>query len=293
MDTLLLMISGLFTLLLAYLLIRNKINTTFKKMAFTYNLLFFCLFSFLLVDHIPYDTLIDRLQSLVHKYQNMEHVHAIETMVSHENTTVTAPIKDSVLLDAPIISQYPELPRGCEVTSLAMLLQYTGVNVDKMTLAKEIKKDPTPYKVRNKVIYFGNPNTGFVGDMYTKKNKGFGVYHGPVAELATQFSPIPIIDITGTSFDNVLQYLSNGNPVWVITNVKYKQLPDSYFETWKTPTGIIKITYQEHSVLVTGYDDEYIYFNDPLTGTKNKKAPRKQFIESWIQMGRQAITYVN
>lgn len=46
-------------------------------------------------------------------------------------------IKKEILLDAPIIKQFPELPRGCEVTSLAMFLQYYQVKTDKMELAKK------------------------------------------------------------------------------------------------------------------------------------------------------------
>ena len=48
-------------------------------------------------------------------------------------------MKEAAMIeDVPFIKQLPELPRGCEVTSLAMLLQYKGVQVDKMQLASEI-----------------------------------------------------------------------------------------------------------------------------------------------------------
>lgn len=200
-------------------------------------------------------------------------------------------MKDKVLIDAPIINQMPELPRGCEVTSLAMLLKHANVDVDKMVLAKEVKKDPTPYKVKNGVITFGHPNYGFVGDMYSFENPGLGVYHKPIKELAEQYLPGRVIDLTGSEFSELKIHLSDNRPIWVIINTAYKKLPDRYFQTWQTPHGEVKITYKEHSVLVTGYDENYVYFNDPLTGEKNRKVDIKGFEDAWIQMGRQAITY--
>lgn len=201
-------------------------------------------------------------------------------------------INDRVLLDVPVIDQFPELPRGCEVTALAMLLQSKQIDVDKMTLAKEVKKDPTPYNKRNGKIYFGHPNNGFVGNMYTYEEPGLGVYHQPIKELAERYLPNQIIDLTGSDFDELKIYLSSGSPIWVIINTAYKKLPSSYFEKWQTSLGEISITYKEHSVVITGYDEEYVYFNDPLIGEKNRKIPLHGFIDAWIQMGRQAITYL-
>lgn len=202
-------------------------------------------------------------------------------------------IKDQVLIDAPVIKQLPELPRGCEVTSLAMLLQHANIQVDKMTLAEQIKKDPAPYREENGKIYFGNPHDGFVGNMYSRSEPGLGVYHGPVAELAERYLPGRILDLTGRAFEELKIHLSDHRPVWVIVNTTYKKLPESQFETWHTPSGTIKITYKEHAVLMTGYDEDYVYFNDPLTGEKNRKLELAGFREAWEQMGRQAITYVH
>ncbi|MCM3476232.1 C39 family peptidase [Caldibacillus thermoamylovorans] len=199
-------------------------------------------------------------------------------------------IKGSVIIDAPLIKQYPELPRGCEVTSLAMLLQFAGENVDKMTLANEVKKDPTPYSVSGGKVYFGNPHDGFVGDMYNLQNPGLGVFHEPIRELAEQYLPGRIIDMTGSDFEKLKIPLSAEQPVWVIINTAYQKISEDLFQTWETPSGAVKVTSKEHSVLVTGYDDQFIYFNDPLTGIKNKTAPIQDFKEAWVQMGSQAIT---
>ncbi|MBT2680827.1 C39 family peptidase [Bacillus sp. ISL-35] len=198
-------------------------------------------------------------------------------------------IKDKVLLDAPVVKQFPELPRGCEVTSLAMLLQYNDIDVDKMELASGIKKNPVLLKKREGVTYWGHPNDGYIGDMYTYKKPGFGVYHRPITELAEKYLPGKVKDITGADFSEIKTYLSLDLPIWVIINTTYKKLPASSFEEWITPSGPVSITYKEHSVLITGYDDKYIYFNDPITGLKNRKEPYNSFEEAWEQMGKQAI----
>ena len=222
--------------------------------------------------------------------QDRPQVEAINNKANSNQITYVR-IKDKVLIDAPIIEQFPELPRGCEVTSLAMLLQYKGIKTDKMDLAARIKKDKTPLIKKNDKVYWGNPNDGFIGDMYSYSNPGYGVYHKPIKNLADRFLPGQIVDLTGKDFNYLKIYLSQDIPIWIIINTTYKKLPETAFESWQTPDGELKITYKEHSVLITGYDDKYIFFNDPISGIKNRKVLKEDFIKAWKQMGSQAITY--
>jgi uncharacterized protein YvpB len=197
----------------------------------------------------------------------------------------------TLVKDVPLLQQKPELDRGCEVTSLAMVLQHAGVEIDKMELAEKIRKVDTPYKKENGVYYYGNPNDGFVGDIYTFDKMGYGVYHKPVADLAEKYLPGGIVDLTEKPFKDVLSYVAKGKPVWIIINSDFKKLPKSEFRTWYTPSGQVQITWKEHSVVITGFDKDNIYINDPLYSKKNRKLPRAAFIKAWKQMGSQAITY--
>lgn len=200
-------------------------------------------------------------------------------------------LPEAIKIEVPLVMQLPELPRGCEVTSLAMILKYNGQKVSKIELAEKVVKDNTPYSKDDRGrIYYGNPYKGFVGDMYNINNNGYGVYHGPIAELAKSYFEEKVIDITGLDFEDVLYFISNKYPVWVVTNSTYKYLEDQYFQIWHTPTGIVKVTNKQHAVVITGFDEKYIYINDPLYPKANRALEKVSFQKAWEQMGHQALT---
>lgn len=196
----------------------------------------------------------------------------------------------SAIIDAPVFKQLPELPAGCEITSLTMLLQFKGIDKTKLQLADEMPKDPTPVTLNadGSIAYWGNPNTGFVGDV-TRKQRGFGIYHSGLFPLLKTYIPTAI-DVTGESFDMYEAQVAGGIPVIVWTtidfNVPYKWV------TWDTPIGPLQTSFAEHAVLLVGYDEENVFLNDPLSGNKQFKVNKAQFIESWTAMGKQGLTYL-
>ncbi|MEV2697704.1 C39 family peptidase [Paenibacillus larvae] len=227
---------------------------------------------------------------------------AMEKNLSVEETSIPSstpepmqtpePLPAEKLLTVPIISQNPELYNGCEITSVAMMLKAAGHPVDKMTLAKQVAKDSSPIRrdENGNILSWGDPNEGFVGDV-TGERIGFSVYHGPVYDLVESILPGRTVDLTGESFDRVLQSISEGQPVLVWINVTFASVGN--WVTWNSKNSPVKATFSEHAVLLVGYDEDNVYVNDPLDGTASKKLDRKDFIDSWIQMGSQAITYID
>ncbi|PFB54238.1 hypothetical protein CN404_10760 [Bacillus thuringiensis] len=171
-----------------------------------------------------------------------------------------------ILSNVPLIQQLPELDRGCEVTSLAMMLQYAGVR--------------------------GNPNEGFVGNIYTFSESGYGVYHGPLFQLAEKYLPNKAVDLTGKNIEEIYKRVKAGQPVVMITNATFAPLDADEFTTWETNSGDVSITYNEHCVVLIGYDKEFVYIRDPLNESLDVKIPRESFEKAWMQMGSQAISYV-
>ncbi|MBV6681466.1 C39 family peptidase [Bacillus thuringiensis] len=82
------------------------------------------------------------------------------------------------------MQQKPELMRGCEITSLSMILQFSGVQVEKLELASKIKYVPFESNGRK-----GNMHKGFIGDIATFNKPGLGVYVEPILELAKLYVP--------------------------------------------------------------------------------------------------------
>lgn len=220
------------------------------------------------------------------KEEDLKVIHRPNRAILWQNI----PLANSINLDVPVILQNPTLPRGCSVVSLAIVLNYAGINIDKMQLVDELYFDPTPRQIIDNQVHFGNPYRGFVGDMFSLNTNGLGVYYLPIFDLMQNHMPYAAINITGASFEILKYFINQGSPVWIMTNAQYRYLPDSYFETWITDDGPIQITRWMHAVVVTGYDDNYIYISDPLG--RHYKRPRLPFIEAFEQMGSQALTYM-
>ena len=192
-------------------------------------------------------------------------------------------MKQEQKLDVPLENQMPDLPNGCEVTSLSMLMNYYGIKVNKNELAENIQHvdfftDGGKYR--------GNPNQGFVGHM-SIANAGWCVYNGPLYNDARKYTT-HIENITGSDFLSLLKLVSNGHPVLIITTTTFNRVND--MQTWDTNTGKVNVTPSSHACVITGYSKpkKVIYVNNPY-GYKNQPVNWKNLQASYNQQGRQAL----
>ncbi|MFV5772330.1 C39 family peptidase, partial [Pediococcus acidilactici] len=68
------------------------------------------------------------------------------------------------------------------------------------------------------------------------------------------------------------------------------EVPDETdFMTWTTNNGEVRVTPLVHACVVTGYDKENIYVNDPYE-VKNRAVPINDFSAIFTAMGGQMLT---
>lgn len=180
----------------------------------------------------------------------------------------------SVILNVPYISQYPDLPLGCEATSLAQLLQFKGVNVSKTTIAKKMKKSP------NK-----NPSLGFVGSPYKNQPGIFqAIYPEALVSTAKKYRSNSE-DITGASIKTLEKELRNGNPsvIWMSLNLATPQMgywyPNTKDQIW--------VNKNLHVMTVTGVDDDNFYITDPAKGKYS--VSKIKFESIYNKVGKKAL----
>ncbi|EOA8353787.1 C39 family peptidase [Enterococcus hirae] len=208
--------------------------------------------------------------------------------VGKDTEKVSSYAKKQVLLDVPLESQFtePALGNGCEVTSLSMLLSYYGYETSKNQLAQQLNYVP----VFNADGAHGDPNEGFVGDI-SGGDWAMGVYVPPIASLAqtivkTDYHTLPKTDAT---INDIKKALQQGKPVWASVTLDFQVPTDTDFVTWQTNNGQVKVTPLNHACVVTGYDNDNIYVNDPY-GEKNRPVAIKDFEAIFTSMGGQMLT---
>lgn len=196
------------------------------------------------------------------------------------------------IADVPVLRQLPKYFNGCEVTSTAMLSQYLGLPYTLDELVELLPKDPAPIKRDNQgnIVSWGDPHNGFVGDV-TGRFIGYAVYNEPIEQLVNEITGGQAVNLSGGDFSEIEKALASGRPVVAWTTSWFQPVGESAWVEWTSAEGKkIKATFKEHAVLLTGYDEHYVYLNNPINGMKSQKTAKAAFIESWKQLDRQAVT---
>ncbi|WP_316568351.1 C39 family peptidase [Neobacillus sp. YIM B06451] len=208
---------------------------------------------------------------------------------NHPMDKAIGDVPDKVMLDVPLIKQNPELKYGCEVTSLAMVLNYAGVTVDKMELYRAVKKEYDPLtRPGGDIKRWGDPARGFVGDM-TGKAPGYAVFDKPIVDLMDQYLPGRAVNLTDKEFSDVLRHIAAGYPAVIWTTGDFR-LPDRW-ESWLHGKQTIRTPLDLHAVVLVGFDSDKVYVNDPLSGKKQHGVDKEQFIHSWKALKKRAVSY--
>ena len=167
-----------------------------------------------------------------------------------------------MILQVPYIDQTAIAPTGCECVSAVMLLRYFGVDIG-FDAFFENYVSKSPYYAENGQWFGGDPTDAFVGDPHDPGAMGC---YAPV--ICRALARIPgsnwhVRDLTGADTETLLTYLDAGCPVlyWCTLDMlspvegpSWQVIGENRTFTWRS---------NEHCMLLVGYDEDKLWFNDP------------------------------
>ena len=199
-----------------------------------------------------------------------------------------------VLLDVPIINQYPELPIGCEITSAAAVLQYLGFDADKLYLTDNYLICDNNFTYDDQMVSHGpDPYKVFAGDPY---DWGYGCF-APViedtlnryfADTDPNYEAVSPEDINAADIEKLL---NEGVPmiVWASRGMKsynYREPAEWLLNDTGEPFTWIG---NSHTLVLCGYDSACYYFMD--CDDKDEITPylKERFLNRFAENGSQCV----
>ena len=186
--------------------------------------------------------------------------------------------KTEVSLPVNIIYQYPDMPSGCEITSLTMTLNYIGINVSNKYLADNYL-DTTEYDMFK----------SFVGSVYD--DHSFGCFAPVIVKAANSFFMdnninAEAVDISGSTREEIYDYIEDGDPV-IIWNTE-DMLPTKNEVYYIDGNEFIWYD-NEHCVVICGYDknNNTVEIADSIAGKVTRDADI--FFQRYEDMLSQAV----
>ena len=173
----------------------------------------------------------------------------------------------AVQIKVPYIDQSIKYPTGCESVSAVMLLQYLGYEI---TVDEFIENclECREMEVRDGILYGPDPNISFCGSPYDEDS--FGCYAPALIKALDRAAGkrFSFINETGTPMETLLEkYIDRGMPVifWACIDMK-KEIPGPEWKLLDSGETFMLIS-NEHCMLLTGYDEDGYWFNDPPGNT--------------------------
>lgn len=185
-------------------------------------------------------------------------------------------------LDIEPVLQLPELPTGCEITSLATVLNYYGYDISKTQLADEYLECGE--------VGDTDPNEKFIGSPYDIHS--CGCFSNVIADAAKSFSEkngcnFKVYNLYGLSLDDLYKYVEDGKPVVIWSTIDLKETYRNI--TWDVDGKEIAWRANEHCMVLIGYDKDNntCIVSDPLQGIK--EYPKDLFNQRYEELGKQAV----
>ncbi|WP_081820393.1 C39 family peptidase [Robinsoniella sp. KNHs210] len=189
----------------------------------------------------------------------MESESETETDVN-DDSAVSAAKTDSEMLYVEPISQLPELPTGCEITSLTMALNYEGYDIDKEDLADNYLTKGRPGVNSYEDAFLGNP----------REEDSYGCFAPVIVRTANKYlteqnSAKRAYDVSGTELEDLFDEIRSGNPViiWGSMNI---DVDIEYTDEWEIDGKLLRWPGNEHCMVLSGFDlnNETVTVCDPL-----------------------------
>jgi len=228
----------------------------------------------------------------------------VTTIVETTTVTVTEtlpvtsrPKSESCKLEVPYYSQ-SAYPTGCELVSTSMLLAYYDIKLEASELIdkKYVISVGLPSEKDGRLIG-GDPDKVFIGSPYSSSS--YGCYSGAIfSGLQRTFEGekkcYKPVSLNGMSLEDICTYyVDYGTPVLVWESISMAETFKDELNTWYIEDTGEQFTWtsNEHCMVLTGFDSDSYYFNDPLAsaGISYKKDVAEKRYE---EMERQAIAIV-
>ena len=215
--------------------------------------------------------------------------------VGLESTQISAEVKKSnsgtQLTDFDIIEQYPELPTGCEITAMTMVLNYYGYNVDKVAMALDYmpKVQAEFYRSEDGRLMGPDLENFFVGD--PTQETGYICGTGAIVTAANAYLTDVGSDMTAVAMKNaqpeeLYDLIDEGMPVviWCTINMEDRAETDGWYREDGT---YMEWSTNDHGAVLIGYDEDTVTVADPIYNRIT--VSRAQFEKIFAERGGQCV----